>query len=200
MKTFKFLSLLILSIVSISCAQTKLDTKSGQYQKKTSVSALEYEREKFDPKRNPKDDLQTAIIQAKKENKRIILDIGGEWCSWCIHMDKFLNINTELKNLRDSNFLWVKVNFSLENENEAFLAQYPEIPGYPHLFVLETDGKFLHSQDTSELQQSFASLANPAPKTKEEAEEIAKRITYDVENFRQFFNKWSLEKSNNSLK
>jgi len=28
----------------------------------------------------------------------------------------------------------MKVNFSPENENKAFLARYAEIPGYPHLF------------------------------------------------------------------
>ena len=40
-----------------------------------------------------------------------------------------------------------------ENENKEFLANYPEIWGYPHLFVLETDGKFIHSQETSELEE-----------------------------------------------
>ena len=34
-----------------------------------------------------------------------------------------------------------------------FLAQYPEIKGYPHLFVLDNDGKLLHSQFTGELEK-----------------------------------------------
>jgi hypothetical protein len=47
----------------------------------------------------------------------------------------------------------MKVNWSRENHNEAFLGQYPEIRGYPHLFVLEKDGSFLHSQNTSDLEE-----------------------------------------------
>jgi hypothetical protein len=50
-------------------------------------------------------------------------------------------------------FLVMKVNYSSENRNEEFLADYPTIPGYPHLFVLETDGSRLHSQGTAELEE-----------------------------------------------
>jgi len=52
------------------------------------------------------------------------------------------------------NFVVVKVNYSKENKNEKFLSQYPKVSGYPHLFVLEGDGKFLHSQDTGALESS----------------------------------------------
>ena len=46
----------------------------------------------------------------------------------------------------------LKVNFSPENQNRSFLRRYPRIPGYPHIFVLESDGRFLHSQGTAELE------------------------------------------------
>jgi hypothetical protein len=55
--------------------------------------------------------------------------------------------------LRDKNFIMVKVNYSEENKNEPLLSRYPQINGYPHLFVLERDGKFLHSQDTGQLEE-----------------------------------------------
>ena len=47
----------------------------------------------------------------------------------------------------------LKVNYSEENKNAEFLSQYPAIPGYPHLFVLDSDGSFLHSQGTEVLEQ-----------------------------------------------
>ena len=46
----------------------------------------------------------------------------------------------------------LKVNFSPENKNEPLLSKYGEIPGYPHIFVLDSEGKLLHSQNTSELE------------------------------------------------
>ena len=39
-----------------------------------------------------------------------------------------------------------------ENKNEAFLRRYPAIPGYPHFFVLDGNGRLAWSQNTSELE------------------------------------------------
>ena len=107
----------------------------------------------FDPARDPFADLETAKVEAKRGGKRVLLDVGGEGCSWCHILDEFIGGDGEIRSFRDANFVWVKVNFSPENENQAFLAQYPEIKGYPHLFVLDNDGKLLHSQFTGELEK-----------------------------------------------
>ena len=108
---------------------------------------------KFDPKRDPAQDLKAAITQAKATHRRILLDVGGEWCTWCKYFDSFFEQNGTLRQYRDEHFVVVRVNFSKENENKAFLSHYPKVPGYPHLFVLENDGSFLYSQNTSELEQ-----------------------------------------------
>lgn len=111
------------------------------------------EREKFDPTRNAAEDLKAAIATAQKDGKRIILDVGGEWCGWCRLMDNYLIKNAELGKLRDENYVWLKINMSEENENKEFLAVYPKATGYPHLYVLEKDGTLLKSKNTSELEE-----------------------------------------------
>ena len=112
-----------------------------------------FAREKFDPARDPKIDLEKAVGMAAKSGKRIILDVGGEWCGWCVYMDRFFYQNSALAKLRNDNYVWVKVNFSPENENPIFLAAYPAATGYPHLYVLDETGKLLQSQDTSLLEE-----------------------------------------------
>jgi len=67
-------------------------------------------------------------------------------------MDRYFEENPKLLEFREKHFVTVRINFSPENENKALLSRYPEIPGYPHLFVLETTGELLHSQDTSDLE------------------------------------------------
>src|SRR5688572_4109982 len=47
----------------------------------------------------------------------------------------------------------MKVNYSEENPNAVFLKAFPKVPAYPHYFVLESDGSFLHSQGTAELEE-----------------------------------------------
>ncbi|MBA4311509.1 MAG: hypothetical protein C0417_02655 [Chlorobiaceae bacterium] len=108
--------------------------------------------EKFDPARDASADIRSAIVEATKSNRRIILDIGGNWCIWCKRLDTLFIKNVDLMEFMFKNYVVVKVNFSKENENEKVLSQYPEIKGYPHIFVLEKDGKLLHSQDTGDLE------------------------------------------------
>lgn len=108
---------------------------------------------KFDPSRDSAQDLRQAVAEAQRTHKRIILDVGGEWCSWCHTLDRFYAVHADLMSLREQNFVWLKVNWSPENQNKGFLSRYPAIRGYPHLFVLEQDGTLLHSQDTSVLEE-----------------------------------------------
>jgi thioredoxin-related protein len=108
---------------------------------------------KYDPSRNADKDIKDAIVEAQRTGKRILLEVGGDWCRWCHIMDDYFDKNPNLTASRDANFITVKINFSPENENEKVLSKYPKIPGYPHLIVLDTNGMLLHSQNTSELEQ-----------------------------------------------
>jgi thiol:disulfide interchange protein len=107
----------------------------------------------YDETRDPAEDLQVAVERAQKEGKRILIQVGGEWCGWCKLLDGFIHDHPSVSDLIASRYLIMKVNWSRENHNEAFLGQYPRITGYPHLFVLETDGSLLHSQNTAELEE-----------------------------------------------
>lgn len=107
---------------------------------------------RFEPARDAAADLETALRMARASRRRVLVEIGGEWCSWCHIMDRFFAANPEIKRIRDANFIWLKVNFSKENRNEALLARWPKVAGYPHLFVLDANGRLLRSQDTGELE------------------------------------------------
>jgi thiol:disulfide interchange protein len=100
----------------------------------------------YDKTRNPAADLQAAVAQAKKENKRILLEVGGEWCVYCKLLNKVIHDDERLTRRLQENFIVIKVNFSPDVKNEAFLSRYPEVPSYPHIFVLDADGSLLLSQ------------------------------------------------------
>jgi len=106
----------------------------------------------YDPKRDAAQDLQDAIKEAEHAHKNILLEVGGEWCSWCHTLDKFFQANAGLLAVRDKNFVTLKINFSEENANEKVLSRYPPINGYPHIFFLDSHGKLLQSQDTGLLE------------------------------------------------
>lgn len=142
----------------------------------SSNSALESKREKFDPKRDVEKDIANAVKEASSLNKRILLDVGGEWCIWCHRLDYFFLSNNDIYNLLHDNFITVKVNYSDENKNEVFLSKYPKVAGYPHIFILEKDGKLLHSQNTGDLESEKG---------------------YSRDKVIEFLNKWKLAKQSN---
>lgn len=138
-------------------APTEPDTSqrvaSGNTPAAADIAAVAGLSASFDPLRDPAKDLETAKVEAQRGGKRILLDVGGEWCSWCHILDKLVEEDGEIRSFRDANFVWMKVNYSEENENKAFLAAYPEIKGYPHLYVLDAGGELLHSQFTGDLEK-----------------------------------------------
>jgi thioredoxin-related protein len=107
----------------------------------------------YDPRRDPTADLHQATAQASKEGKRVLIVVGGEWCVWCHRLDRFTKETPAVAQALRDGFVVLHVNVSQENENETFLSRFPKAPGYPHLFVLDSEGKLLHSQDTSPLEQ-----------------------------------------------
>jgi len=107
----------------------------------------------YDPKRDPSADLKAAIQEAKANGRRILLEVGGEWCGWCHVLHKLVTTDQEIGDRLRDGFVVVKVNWSPENENTRFLSAYPPISGYPHLFVLDGDGTFLWSQNTGAFEK-----------------------------------------------
>jgi thioredoxin-related protein len=108
---------------------------------------------KFDPSRNAAKDIENAIKEATKTHKRIILDVGGEWCIWCHRLDTLFIKNPDLFKYMNEHFVYLKVNMSPENRNKEVLSKYPPIPGYPHWFVLDSDGKLLKSESSGEFEE-----------------------------------------------
>jgi len=110
----------------------------------------------YDPKRNPQQDLEYAKSIANK--RKILLIVGGDWCSWCNILDNFLKGNQELHNNLIDNFVVLKVHYSRENINSEFLSNYPKINIYPHFIILSNDGNFIGEQK-SELLESGESYS-----------------------------------------
>jgi len=108
---------------------------------------------KFDTTRDAQKDLNNAIAEAKRTNKKVYVDVGGEWCIWCHRLDNFYESNKDLQKYLDKHYVFVKINFSKENRNEAVLSKFPKIEGYPHIFILDKKGKLVKSKDTGELEE-----------------------------------------------
>jgi thiol:disulfide interchange protein len=121
---------------------------SAKHTSKPAAPASPGEVSTYDESRDPVKDLQAAIAQAKKSDKHILLEVGGDWCMYCNIMDETFDAHPNLVRARNRAYITVKVSYSEKNRNAAFLSQYPKIADYPHFFVLDSDGTLQHSQPT----------------------------------------------------
>jgi thioredoxin-related protein len=110
----------------------------------------------YDPGRDPAKDLQAATDLARRDGKRILLVVGGRWCSWCGKLGEAMRSRPGVAELQSRYFVTLKVNFSPENENSAFLSRFPPIDDYPHLLVLSQEGRLLHEQGADDLLEGKA--------------------------------------------
>ncbi len=106
----------------------------------------------YEPDRDPFADLEYAKNLAEQGDKHILLVVGGDWCSWCHTLDRFIKQNESVEQALNETFVTLKINVSEDNYNEAFLENLPSAVGYPHFYVLSHEGKVLASQQTAELE------------------------------------------------
>ncbi len=106
----------------------------------------------YDKSSDPVVDLTNIIKRATAEDKRILLQVGGEWCSWCKLISQYMHDNQVVSDILTKHFVVMKVTYPGDHA-ESFLQQFPKCNAYPHFFVLEKDGSFLHSQGTGELEE-----------------------------------------------
>jgi len=109
----------------------------------------------YNPDANAKEDISKAVKQAKSENKHVLLQIGGNWCSWCRKFHAFVEQEAELKKLVEDNFVVLRVNYSPENRNEAVLKEleFPQRFGFPVFVILNQNGTRIHTQNSGILEK-----------------------------------------------
>ncbi len=97
-------------------------------------------------------DLQKAIEQAQKENKNILVQFGGNWCSWCMRFHALVNGAPQVDSVMKSNYIYMLFNVSQDKAKRDYaLFQefgYPNRFGYPVFVILDKTGKRLNTQDS----------------------------------------------------
>jgi thioredoxin-related protein len=102
-------------------------------------------------------DSAMAIVQSKalNEGKQILVQIGGNWCSWCIEFNRFTTTDKQMDSILNADFVVYHLNYSKENLNKKMLEKfgYPQRFGFPVFVVLDNTGKLLHTQNSSYLEK-----------------------------------------------
>jgi len=108
----------------------------------------------YNPAADAKKDLDVAVQTAKEQSRHVLVQVGGNWCPWCIRLHSFFETNMRVDSILKADFVLVKINYSKENKNEEVLADlgFPQRFGFPVLLILDQKGNRLHTQDTGYLE------------------------------------------------
>lgn len=131
----KILFILLLLVSAMLCAQDKVQI--------------------YDPLADARNDLRQAIQLAGQENKHVLVQVGGNWCPWCVRLHDLFLSETVIDSVLKADYVLVRINYSKENKNPETLAllEYPQRFGFPVLVILDAEGNRLHTQNTAYLEQ-----------------------------------------------
>ncbi len=118
------------------------------------TSSFAQEKKLYNPQADATADIETAIAKASKENKFVLLQGGGNWCSWCIEFARVIKADKQLDSAISSGFVWYHLNWSKENENKPIFAKYgyPQRFGFPSFIILDSKGERIHTQNSEYLE------------------------------------------------
>ena len=117
----------------------------------------------YDEVINPIEQIDQALVRAKAEGKFVICQVGGNWCPWCLRFADFITNDTTISKVVDENFEYIHVNYNpRKTEGEEKQQQAKALMdrldncgrfGFPVFVVLDEEGKVVHIQDSSFLEE-----------------------------------------------
>ena len=105
--------------------------------------------------------VEKATARAKKNDQRVLLMFGGDWCGWCHKLHDLFVTNPEIRKTLSYEYVLVNIDTVAPNAPEllekckAALSkdELAKGVGYPFLAVLDAEGKVVTAQRTDPLEE-----------------------------------------------
>ena len=102
---------------------------------------------------NPLEQIDRTLAKAKADGKFVVCQVGGNWCIWCLRFADFITNDTTISKVIDENFEYIHVNYRSAVEPLTKRLDNCGRFGFPVLVILGADGKVIHIQDSSFLEE-----------------------------------------------
>lgn len=110
--------------------------------------------------------IETALAQAAKENQRVLIQWGGNWCPWCIKLHSLFKNDKAIARELMYEYVVVNVDIGRFNKHVDLAAKYhADIKsGVPYLTLLDAKGNVVTNQETGALESKEPGKAEHDPK------------------------------------
>lgn len=109
----------------------------------------------YHPMADAKKDIANAVKQARQEKKYVLVQAGGNWCSWCLEFNRFTTTDKQLDSAIHTNYVVYHLNYSPQNKNFDIFKKYgfPVRFGFPVFLILNGEGELIHTQNSAYLEE-----------------------------------------------
>ena len=139
MKKFLFPILLLMTVSAAAATAPK-----------PSIATLEQlpalTMQPYDEAANADAQVAAAFARAQKSHKRVLIDLGGNWCGDCIILANFVKL-PEMRRFMAAHYEEVSVDVGRFNRNLQIPARFgvtKKLEGVPALLIVTPDGKLVN--------------------------------------------------------
>jgi len=103
----------------------------------------------YDEAANADAQVAAAFARAQKSHKRVLIDLGGNWCADCIILANFIKL-PEMRRFMDAHYEMVAVDVGRFNRNLQIPARFgvtKRLKGVPALLIATPEGKLVNGDN-----------------------------------------------------
>ncbi len=109
----------------------------------------------YNPTLDAREQVKAAGAIARRDNQRVLVMFGGDWCGWCHKLHGLFKSDREIAKILLEDYKLVMVDTKAPNAEALQKECQGDLKnvGYPFLAVLDADGKVLKGQTTDPLEE-----------------------------------------------
>ncbi|MHC5024945.1 MAG: thioredoxin family protein [Planctomycetota bacterium] len=112
----------------------------------------------YDEQADAASDIRAALAEAKKENRRVLIQWGANWCGWCHLLHGTFEKDPQIRRTLLYEYDVVLVDIGRWDKNLDLAAKYEadfKKHGVPYLTILDAEGNVLANQETGSLEKEI---------------------------------------------
>ncbi len=120
----------------------------------------------YDEKADGKEQIAEALVEAKRNHRRVMIQWGANWCGWCVKLDGLFKSDPKVRHELSYEYDVVHIDVGQFDKHMDLAKSYGlTIKAVPHLTILDEDGKLVANVDTTPLEtKNESGLAGHDPK------------------------------------
>lgn len=108
----------------------------------------------YDEKADANEQIAAAVAKAKKDNKRVLVQWGANWCGWCVKLHDTFKNDRQVSGLLNYEYETVFIDVGRFDKHLDVAEKYgAKFKGIPHLTVLDGQGGIIANLNTAILEK-----------------------------------------------